>query len=171
MDKPLNVCAPEMPSHYQQQAAELEAMAERDGSQRAKNAMRAAARDIRELESALAAMTADRDMWLQDDVKQNNALGRCVAELEAARSTTSALAFPAEPALGVMALMMSEFGLTRDQARTYYNTMRALTASATPDGARAAPDPCSALCRECKGDGICIKQNPVYKDFAKSVAP
>lgn len=74
------------PSHYEQQACELEEMADREGSQRSKNAMRAAARDLRELERALASMTADRDMWLADDVKQNSALGRCVAELEAARS-------------------------------------------------------------------------------------
>lgn len=33
----------------------------------------------RQLERELAAMTADRDMWLADDVKQNNALGRVLA--------------------------------------------------------------------------------------------
>lgn len=26
------------------------------------------------------------------------------------------------------------------------------------------PDPCEALCRECKSDGVCIKKNPFYRE-------
>lgn len=35
---------------------------------------------IDDLERKLAKMTEDRDMWLKDDVKQNNNVGRLVAE-------------------------------------------------------------------------------------------
>lgn len=42
----------------------------------------------------------------------------------------------------------------------------ALTESPQP-AKQPAEDPCRILCRECKGDGICMKRNPVYSDFTK----
>lgn len=40
-------------------------------------------------EKLIRDLAADRDMWLHDDVKQNSALGRCVAELEKARASAT----------------------------------------------------------------------------------
>lgn len=42
-----------------------------------------------QLERELAEMTADRDMWLKDSAKQNDALGRVIAERDALRSSTA----------------------------------------------------------------------------------
>ena len=42
------------------------------------------------LQRELAAMTADRDMWLKDSAKQNSNLGRVIAERDALRAARSA---------------------------------------------------------------------------------